>query len=204
VFVEKLSGTLVTIAKDVKIQVEFNPARVAAYRLIGYENRALAAQDFNDDRKDAGEIGAGHTVTALYEVVPAGQEIPAGPGVNALRYQTPQAAAQNEAPKAIAPAGEAAHVDEMLLVKLRYKEPSGDTSKLLEFPLKNQLAESPSADLKFASAVAAFGKFLRGENLGLDYDAMMQLAQAGLAASDDPRRSEMIHLMLQARPLIGM
>jgi len=204
VFVEKLSGTLVTIAKDVKIQVEFNPARVAAYRLIGYENRALAAQDFNDDRKDAGEIGAGHTVTALYEVVPAGKVIPVVDGVGTLRYQSPQAAVQNEAARAIAPAGTPAYTDELLLVKLRYKQPEGAESRLLEFPLKNQVAETLSSDLKFASAVAAFGKLLRGNPLStiLSYDAMMQLAQAGLAASDDPRRAEMIHLMLQARPLI--
>ncbi len=202
VFVEELSGTLVTIAKDVKIQVEFNPARVAAYRLIGYENRALAAQDFNDDRKDAGEIGAGHTVTALYEIVPAGQAIPAGTE-DTLRYQT-GGAAPEAAPQAAAPAASPAHADELMLVKLRYKEPEGAESKLLEFPLKDQVSESPSADLKFASAVAAFGKLLRGNPLGsgLSYDAMMQLAQAGLAASDDPRRAEMIHLMLQARPLI--
>ncbi len=202
VFVEEFSGTLVTIAKDVKIQVEFNPARVAAYRLIGYENRALAAQDFNDDRKDAGEIGAGHTVTALYEIVPADQAIPAGTE-DTLRYQT-GGAAPEAAPQAAAPAASPAHADELMLVKLRYKEPEGAESKLLEFPLKDQVSESPSADLKFASAVAAFGKLLRGNPLGsgLSYDTMMQLAQAGLAASDDPRRAEMIHLMLQARPLI--
>jgi len=200
VFVEKLSGTLVTIAKDVKIQVEFNPSRVAAYRLVGYENRALAAQDFNDDRKDAGEIGAGHTVTALYEVVPTGMAVPAG-SVDALRYQTPAQEAAAPVAASIAPP---AHSDELLLVKLRYKEPEGAVSQLLEFPLKDEKAETMSADLKFASAVAAFGKSLRGNQLGaaLSYDGMMQLAQAGLSGSDDPQRSEMIHLMLTARPLL--
>src|SRR6187549_2598177 len=90
VLVEQMGATLVTIAKDVKIQVEFNPARVAGYRLIGYENRLLAKEDFNDDKKDAGEIGAGHTVTALYEVIPAGQPLPDQPSVDPLKYQKPE------------------------------------------------------------------------------------------------------------------
>jgi hypothetical protein len=205
-FIEKLSGTLVTIAKDVKVQVEFNPARVAAYRLVGYENRALAAQDFNDDRKDAGEIGAGHTVTALYEVVPASVPWPAaGGGVEPLRYQQPQPSVQLESAR-VAPESHPAHSGELLMVKLRYKEPHGDTSKLLEFPLADapKAIESASGDFKFAVAVAAFGKLLRGNALGesLTYDSMMQLAQAGLTNSADPHRAELISLMLQARPLL--
>src|SRR5262249_53228827 len=122
VLVEQMGGTLVTIAKDVKIQVEFNPAKVNAYRLIGYENRLLKAEDFNDDKKDAGDIGAGHTVTALYEVVPAGKKINL-PGVDPLKYQ------QGSAPT------EAARGPDLLTLKLRYKAPDGDTSKLLEFPV---------------------------------------------------------------------
>jgi Ca-activated chloride channel family protein len=201
--VEKLSGTLVTIAKDVKIQVEFNPGRVAAYRLIGYENRALAAQDFNDDRKDAGEIGAGHTVTALYEIVPTGLAVPAG-SVDTLRYQTDAAAQEPVAPAAVSVVPPA-HADELLLVKLRYKQPEGDTSQLLEFPLKDQKVDSMSAGLRFASAVAAFGKLLRGDPLGpaLSYDGMIGLVQQ--AGALDPGYSmEIISLMQQARPMLDV
>jgi Ca-activated chloride channel family protein len=125
VFVSQLAGTLFTVAKDVKIQVEFNPAKVKAYRLIGYENRMLENKDFNDDKKDAGEIGAGHTVTALYEIVPAGSK-EEFPGTDALKYQQVK----------VAPS------DELLTVKLRYKEPDGDTSKLLTKILRPQDASA--------------------------------------------------------------
>ena len=131
-FVEQLSGTLVTIAKDVKIQVEFNPAKVAAYRLIGYENRMLKTEDFNDDTKDAGEIGAGHTVTALYEIVPVPSatgplEAPARRGDRAdpLKYQKP------------AELTAAAHSGELLTVHLRYKQPDADKSQPLDVPVKD-------------------------------------------------------------------
>src|SRR5690606_29125283 len=186
--VEGLSGTLVTIAKDVKIQVEFNPARVQAYRLIGYENRILTAQDFNDDTKDAGEIGAGHTVTALYELVPPGTAFE-GPSVDPLKYQqtSPVAAAPglNESFR-YAGAGElteAAKSGELFTLKLRYKAPDGDTSKLLSFPVKdsgNSVAEA-SRDFKFASAVAGFGMMLRGSRYKGDitYDKVMALAEEG-------------------------
>jgi Ca-activated chloride channel homolog len=118
VFSEQIAGTLITIAKDVKIQVEFNPAVVDSYRLIGYENRMLAAEDFNDDRKDAGEVGAGASVTALYEVVPVGSGSDPVPSVDPLKYQ--------ERGMTIA------STEEMLTVKVRYKAPDGDTSKLME------------------------------------------------------------------------
>ena len=146
VLVQQINGTLVTIAKDVKIQVEFNPARVASYRLIGYEKRILRKEDFNNDKIDAGEIGAGHTVTALYEVVPAGAEPnPAAsvPPVDPLKYQptTPVVASLG---KITSP--------EMLTVKLRYKEPDGETSKLIERPFVDSGAQFANAapDLKFA------------------------------------------------------
>ena len=149
VFVDQVAGTLVTIAKDVKIQVEFNPKQVAAYRLIGYENRMLAAEDFNDDTKDAGEIGAGHSVTALYQIIPA----EAGPVATAgdrQKYQTPSE-----------PTGE--HGDELMTVKLRYKEPDGHRSKLLSLVAKDEGTsfEQASVDFRFAAAVAAFGMILR-------------------------------------------
>ena len=119
-----------TIAKDVKIQVEFNPATVGAYRLIGYENRMLRNEDFNDDKKDAGEIGAGHSVTALYEIVPAGGEVEA-PAVDPLKYQRHRPSS----------ATRAASSDELMTVKLRYKAPDGDTSRLLS----GRDAEPPAA-----------------------------------------------------------
>jgi Ca-activated chloride channel homolog len=148
VLVREAGATLVTIAKDVKIQVEFNPAAVSAYRLIGYENRILKNEDFNDDKKDAGEIGSGHSVTALYEIVPVGGDIDA-PSVDPLKYQTPPQPAR------------AASADELVTVKLRYKAPDGETSRLLSTTLRSQ-PRPLTANLGFASAVAEFGMLLRG------------------------------------------
>jgi Ca-activated chloride channel homolog len=145
--VHEMGATLFTIAKDVKIQVEFNPSVVGAYRLIGYENRLLGAQDFNDDKKDAGELGAGHSVTALYELVPPGEEIPGG-SVDPLKYQTPAAAR--------------AASGELATVKLRYKEPDGDTSRLLSRVVDNTVMPAMSDNLRLASAVAELGMLLRG------------------------------------------
>lgn len=161
VLVQQVNGTLMTIAKDVKIQVEFNPARVTSYRLIGYEKRMLRKEDFNNDKVDAGEIGAGHTVTALYEIVPAGTGAadPAAsiPAVDPLKYQASNSAA--------APATQADPKlsQEMVTVKLRYKKPEGDTSELTErsFVDNNSKFENAAPDLKFAAAVAEFGMILR-------------------------------------------
>lgn len=149
VLVEELGGTLVTVAKDVKIQVEFNPAYVTAYRLIGYENRLLADQDFNDDKKDAGEIGAGLTVTALFELVPRGVPIQI-PEVDPLKYQAPRQPTASMNP-------------ELLTAKLRYKQPDGDTSRLLQSAVvdRNTPFRSASDDFRFAAAVASFGMLLR-------------------------------------------
>ncbi len=149
VLINDMNSTLITIAKDVKIQVEFNPSKVSAYRLIGYENRKLAAKDFNDDKKDAGEIGAGHTVTAFYEVVPAGVEIDS-PAVDALKYQRPKKVAKG-------------NTDELMTVKLRYKEPEGSSSTKVEFPLKDEKKkfEAASRDFQFAASVASFAMILR-------------------------------------------
>ena len=192
VLVEQMGGTLITIAKDVKIQVEFNPAQVAAYRLLGYENRLLRAEDFNDDTKDAGEIGAGHTVTALYETVPVGKELGL-PGVDPLKYQK------------TAQASTAAQSGELLTVKLRYKEPEGDTSKLLQFPVtdRGNTWTSASHDFKFASAVAAFGMVLRDSphkgqaTLG----SVLELAEQGKGADKEGYRAEFIQLVAKAREL---
>jgi len=147
-----LRGTLFTIAKDVKIQVEFNPKNVQAYRLIGYENRALKDQDFNDDRKDAGEIGAGHSVTALYEIIPPGITPNVKlPTVDDLKYQTPKAATTFS------------NSNELMQVKLRYKQPTDNTSALISQTIANQMTpiDRASMDTQFASAVAMFGLLLR-------------------------------------------
>lgn len=186
VFVEQAEGSLITIAKDVKIQIEFNPARVQSYRLIGYENRALAAQDFNDDTKDAGEIGAGHTVTALYEIVPVGG-LPQ-PGVDPLKYQKQEAGASEAG---ALPSGSLATSEfggELMTLKLRYKQPEGDVSKLLEFPIvdSTQAFEQADADFRFASSVAAFGMLLCGSQHsgGATFDTVQGWAMNALG--DDP------------------
>ena len=197
VLVDGIGATLVTIAKDVKIQVEFNPAYVAAYRLIGYENRMLAKEDFNDDTKDAGEIGAGHTVTALYEIVPPG--VSAGtPSVDPLKYQ------QNP-PQPKAPDG--AQNGELCTVKLRYKEPTGDSSKLISTVVRDDASEigQKSGDFKFASAVAGFGLLLsQSPYKGLSsYDKVIDWALAGKGNDEYGYRTEFINLVRNAQAMGG-
>jgi Ca-activated chloride channel homolog len=192
VLVSELSSTLFTIAKDVKIQVEFNPAEVLEYRLIGYENRILAREDFNNDKVDAGEIGAGHRVTALYEVVPVG----ARGRVEPLRYGGRQAA--NTA--ADARNGELAHV------RLRYKLPDSDTSKLLEYPIAKSSITAPgklSPDFRFAASVAAFGQILRGgKYVGeFGYADVAQLAKGALDQDTEGYRREFVSLVKLAAAL---
>ena len=193
VLVEEMGGTLLTLAKDVKLQVEFNPAAVAGYRLIGYENRLLADEDFNDDTKDAGELGAGHTVTALYEVVPAGVGMPGG-SVDPLRYQ--QQPVDDDAPPP------SVFEDELMYVKVRYKDPDGERSTLLEHPVVDR-SGMPSEDFRFATAVAGFGMLLRdSEHAGtFSLDDVVSLAEQ--ARGDDPRgyRGEFIRLVEAARDI---
>ncbi|MEZ6185846.1 MAG: VWA domain-containing protein [Planctomycetota bacterium] len=188
VLVTQASGTLHTIAKDVKLQLEFNPARVASYRLIGYESRTLANRDFADDAKDAGEIGAGHTVTALYEVVPAG----AADG-EPLRYQPER------------PGG--AHPGELLFLKLRYKTPEGDASQLMELPVQDagQGFQEASEDFRFAAAVAAFGLVLRGSaHAGsASLEQVQAVAQDSLGPDRHGYRAEFLDLVRRARELTG-
>jgi len=195
VFVREFAGTLVTIAKDVKIQVEFNPAKVAAYRLVGYENRALRNEDFADDRKDAGELGAGHTVTALYEIVPVGASLEGtGGDLDDLKYQT------------IRPRS-GLNTDEWLTVQLRYKEPDGTTSRLLTHPVRvRRPAAEPSGDFRFAAAVAAFGLVLReSEYRGTaSLDQVLQLARGAEGRDPDGERAEFVRLVESARLLSGM
>ena len=193
VLVEQMGSTLFTIAKDVKIQVEFNPARVAGYRLIGYENRLLAKEDFNDDKKDAGEIGAGHTVTALYEIIPVGQAVPGSPSVDPLKYQRPEqdsASASNE----------------LLTVKLRYKAPDGNKSKLIEIPLTADdipAFDAASEDFRFASAVAAFGMKLRGspEAGEISWSKIQDIARGALGNDPSSYRAEFITLVEKAKAI---
>ena len=192
VLVTEAAGTLVTVARDVKFQVEWNPSAVSAYRLIGYENRMLAAQDFKDDRKDAGELGAGHDVTGIYEVVPAGTPAPGGK-LDDLKYQHPVAAGK--------PGGE------LLTVKLRYKPEGSDVSTEMQLPVADpgKPASKGSDALRLAAAVAAFGERLRDPT---SRDGLSFADIAALAASvelPDPRgdRKEFIQLVREAQKLLG-
>jgi Ca-activated chloride channel family protein len=198
VLVGEMSGTLVTIAKDVKIQVFFNPARVASYRLVGYENRILAAKDFNDDKKDAGDIGAGHTVTALYEIVPAGGDPSGGRAmVDDNPFVEKPAATPEEQP--------AQASDALLRFRIRYKQPDGDTSKLIETDVADGGGgfDAASRDFRWASAVASFAMRLRGSpHVGaLGLDAILEIAES--AKGEDPagERAEFLDLVRRARAL---
>ena len=212
VLVDQLSGTLVTIAKDVKIQVEFNPAQVSGYRLIGYEKRLLAKEDFNDDKKDAGEIGAGHTVTALYEVVPAGKELPKTATVDPLKYQGTAAEksevrTEGRAAAAADGANQKSEISpELLTLKLRYKAPDGDTSKLLEFPLTDTGAtwEKSSGDFRFAAAVAGYGMLLRDSSHkgNATWNSVRELAVEGKGSDAAGYRAEFISLLEKAQSLM--
>lgn len=191
VFVRELGATLRTVAKDVKLQIEFNPQRVQAYRLIGYENRLLNDADFTDDTKDAGDMGAGHTVTALYEVVPVGAPAdPLIPKPNDLRYQNGPAVSR------AAPGGE------LLYVKLRYKEPESATSKLMTRPVPDAVT-SASSDFAFASAVAEFGLLLRDSKYKAkaSYASVAELAGATLGNDRDGLRREFVNLVRKAETL---
>ena len=197
VLVEQMSGTLVTIAKDAKAQVEFNPARIAAWRQLGYEKRQLAAQEFADDRKDAGEIGADHQVTVLYELVPAELAATAQAAEeDGLRYQPQRRPA--------APVIADRH-SELLTVKLRYKEPTGSVSKLVQGVVTDeQVRQAPSVDQRFAGAVAAFALRLRGnEAMGMDFAAIASEARRALGSDPQGYRREFLQLVERAARLSG-
>jgi Ca-activated chloride channel homolog len=196
VLVNDLRGTLFTIAKDVKIQVEFNPAKVQAYRLIGYENRLLKDQDFNDDKKDAGEIGAGHSVTALYEVIPVGVPIEVRlPSVDPLKYQRPTG------PTAVT------NSEELMQVKLRYKAPRSSTSQLISHTILDRAtpASEASPNLKFSSAVAMFGMMLRQSEFKgqSSIEAVLQLASQAKGDDREGYRAEFLRLVQLAQPLVA-
>jgi Ca-activated chloride channel family protein len=194
VLIRQLSGTLVTIANDVKIQVEFNPATVGAYRLIGYENRILRAEDFNDDTVDAGDIGAGHTVTAFYEIIPPGKAADALPQVDPLRYTVQQDA--RETPSDF--------LDELCTVKVRYKLPGEVASALLSFPVKTadiQKSGETSEDFNFAAAVAAFGMILRESphKGGADFALVQSLSESSIGNDEFGYRRSFIQMVNAAK-----
>lgn len=197
VLVKDIRGTLTTIAKDVKIQIEFNPAKVAAYRLIGYENRMLESQDFNDDKKDAGEIGAGHRVTALYEIVPQGTDLPSEISeVDPLRYQQTESNDQ------------AVASTEWMAVKLRYKRPSESESRKLELVVldANKSFHQADSDLQFAAAVASFGMLLRESPHRGDssFDSVLEIAQANRGPDEWGFRAEFCQMVRAAKQLKSM
>jgi Ca-activated chloride channel family protein len=212
VLVEEMTGTLVTIAKDVKIQVEFNPTKVAGYRLIGYENRMLRTEDFNDDKKDAGEIGAGHTVTALYEIVPAGTKVDVAP-VDELKYQkaTVPVKVLSETNKEEAQSLTNNYTEvapgslELLTLKMRYKAPDGDTSKKLEWAVTDdgKAFSAATPDCQFAAAVAGFGLLLRGSQYkgNLTYGAVVEIAQGGIGEDSHGYRKELLEMVRKAKEL---
>jgi Ca-activated chloride channel family protein len=185
IMVREMSGTLFALADDVKIQVEFNPAVVGAYRLIGYENRVLADEDFNNDTKDAGEIGVGHTVTALYEIIPAGAADL--PSVDPLKYQRVIAVKNGGA------------TDELMTVKLRYKPVGGNSSKLLSSVVRdgNTPLARTSDDFRFTSAVAGFGMLLSSSEYGgsMDYQQVLELARNARGTDAEGYRAEFIRLV---------
>lgn len=194
VLVDEMSSTFETVARDVKIQIEFNPARVAEYRLIGYESRALEREDFNNDKVDAGDIGAGHAVTALYELTMAGSEARA---IDPLRYQASDTPVQE------------GRSDELAYVKLRYKLPSSDQSTLVTEPIRASriptefTAASPS--FRFAAAVAGYAQLLKGGTYtsDLSYADVIALARGVQLADDDGYRAEFINLVKTADALGG-
>ncbi|MBL7745667.1 MAG: VWA domain-containing protein [Chitinophagaceae bacterium] len=193
VLVNEFGSTLFTIAKDVKIQVEFNPAKVQAYRLVGYENRMLASEDFNDDTKDAGELGSGHTVTALYEIIPAGVKDEFSKSVDPLKYQNniPQIAGN--------------YNSEMMTIKLRYKKPDEDISKLItQVVIDNHMALVNTSDnFRFSASVAEFGLLLRNSayKQQSSYQQVVNMAKTARGKDDNGYRSEFIQLVKAATSL---
>jgi Ca-activated chloride channel family protein len=194
VLLKEMGGTLFTIAKDVKIQVEFNPVLVKAYRLIGYENRILKSEDFNDDKKDAGELGSGHSVTALYEIIPKGVSTDL-PAVDPLKYQETRIRENAQRSK------------EIMTIKFRYKEPSGRESRLIVKPVLDQNIpiDETTNNFRFSAAVAEFGMLLRDSKFkgGSSYDRSLELAQRSVGRDTEGYRAEFIRLIKMAKLLAG-
>jgi Ca-activated chloride channel homolog len=194
VLVNEFGGTLFTIAKDVKLQIEFNPVTVQAYRLIGYENRMLKKEDFNNDQKDAGELGNDHTVTAVYEIIPAGVKNEFIEKVDPLKYQ----------PK-IQTVGTLS-TDELATIKFRYKDPAGDKSRLLQKTVKKEQLKSglPSVNFRFVSAVAQFGMLLRNSAFKeqSSFKSVDMLAKNALGPDNEGYRKEFLQLVAGAQKLV--
>jgi len=187
VLVSEFGGTLFTIAKDVKMQIEFNPTQVASYRLIGYENRLLNKEDFNNDKKDAGELGAGHTVTAMYEIIPVGVKSEFAHSVDPLKYQK-----NLEAQKST-------YADELMTVKLRYKQPEGEKSKLLSRTVSNNILnfDKSSDNYRWAATVAGFGMMLRDSEYAKDanFAGLIEMGKKAKGQDLEGYRAEMIRMM---------
>ncbi|MFT3981218.1 MAG: von Willebrand factor type A domain-containing protein [Ferruginibacter sp.] len=195
VLVNEFGGTLFTIAKDVKLQVEFNPAKVQAYRLVGYENRMLKKEDFNDDKKDAGDMGSGHTVTAIYEIIPVGVKSSFIKDVDPLKYSKNKTA----------PLGKTTFDDEVMTIKFRYKQPDGDVSRLIINSVKDKQLKiaNTSDNYRFVAAVASFGMLLRNSEFkaNASYASVLLLAKSATAKDKEGYRSEFINLVETASAL---
>jgi Ca-activated chloride channel family protein len=193
VLVNEFGGSMFTIAKDVKLQVEFNPALVQAYRLVGYENRLLNKEDFNNDKKDAGELGSGHTVTALYEIIPVGVESDFIEDVDELKYQQTTKSKKSGLK------------NEIMTIKFRYKEPDGNGSKLIVHPLLDEKIpfEKTSENFRFATAVAQFGMLLRNSEFkgNATYDKVIHQANAAIGTDKEGYRTEFIKLVQSVHSL---
>ncbi|MEO8498415.1 MAG: YfbK domain-containing protein, partial [Planctomycetota bacterium] len=200
VLVEQITGSLVTIAKDVKIKVEFNPAEVAAYRLLGYENRLMSAPDFDNDAKDAGEIGAGHTVTALYEIVPTNIPQPLAATATSLKYQ--RTAVPAEPPKELTPA---AKTGELLTLFLRYKQPDSNESTLSDYTVASvqRAFDDASSDFRFAAAVASFAMVLRNSEFhgNSSLADVEQIASSAIGNDPQGHRTEFLDMVRKASSL---
>ncbi len=191
VLVNEFGGTLFTIAKDVKLQIEFNPAKVQSYRLVGYENRMLSKEDFNNDNKDAGELGSGHTVTAVYEIIPVGVKDDFSQLVDPLKYQKEKIHLENA-------------TNELMTIKFRYKKPDGDVSRLIVHPVElKEFIVSGSNNLEFVSAVAEFGMLLRNSSFKqqANFNQAYELAKRSLGEDQEGYRKEFLQLLQQAGKL---
>ena len=192
--ITEYGGTMFMIAKDVKLQIEFNPAKVQSYRLLGYEDRLLNKEDFNNDKKDAGDMGSGHTVTAFYEIIPAGVKDEYASSVDPLKYQKPKENSSGNS-----------YSDELMTIKFRYKRPDSDSSKLnvVTVPDKPLDFNNTSNDFRFASAVAEFGMLLRGSEYKQkgSFDQAIKIAKGAKGKDDDGYRSEFIRLAESAKSL---
>lgn len=190
VLVNEFGGTLFTIAKDVKLQIEFNPAKVQAYRLVGYENRLLNKEDFNNDKKDAGDIGSGHTVTALYELIPVGVESDFIEDVDALKYSKSSKSSPGKN-------------DELMNIKFRYKKPDGDKSMLIEHAVEEERVAKTSDNFRFVAAVAEFGMLLNNSEFkqGSSFENARKLANGAIGNDEEGYRKEFIELIGKARRL---